>query len=598
MRQKVSRMARHGDASFWNFLKWEREQASSAYAVAFQQSVGLQPLLADAGSPPRPYPEIDKARYQAPGFRHFMGSLGPLSDERYTLNRIAFNPLSEKMCVAAEALMRKLAHIIVQEPEPKEKNLRLPSGYTYFLQLVAHDLVHSSIVVSRNKEQLSSLANVRRLPLRLETIYGGGPTACPHAYQFNNMRFRNRLRLGQIRENGKYGSPKGEYLDVARGRATEVGESEKYPEALIGDARNDSHAILSQMLVLGHRIHNAIIKTIEGAGIKSTGDQFTDTQRAFVAAQATLILIYRHYIRNDLLCRVLHPAVYRAYEAGRVPLLNVGVGAEQDQWLVPLEFAYGFFRFAHAMIRSSYTFNDYRAGYPFGLQDILQQNSESAAGNMPFERQWTIEWKHFFTADTGDTNNLSNLIGPWASQPFGKEPSGDLVYRDLISSIAVMPWSIGALIEKIRPTHGELLNLSDLLRCKSEEKRRPFEASLAEWLGQRAHHDGSGLSDSDIDSLAFDPPIPFYVRYEAAHDAGGKHLGILGSIVIADVFYGIFRNDKVLGIESTGPLTDQLSDLSRILFDDANVLASWGEIATLTAIVMEVDKACPPTGNA
>ncbi len=39
------------------------------------------------------------------------------------------------------------------------------------------------------------------LPLRLETIYGGGPAQCPNAYEAKGADLRNRLRMGETKEN-------------------------------------------------------------------------------------------------------------------------------------------------------------------------------------------------------------------------------------------------------------------------------------------------------------------------------------------------------------------------------------------------------------
>ena len=94
--------------------------------------------------------------------------------------------------------MMKLADIMRAEPEA-EFNPDIPSGYTYLLQLIAHDLVESSLFLSRSQSGVLGLSNVRTKPLRLETIFGGGPIVCPHAYDTNECGFRDRLRLGQVR---------------------------------------------------------------------------------------------------------------------------------------------------------------------------------------------------------------------------------------------------------------------------------------------------------------------------------------------------------------------------------------------------------------
>jgi hypothetical protein len=111
-----------------------------------------------------------------------------------------------------------------------------------------------------------------------------------------------------------------------------------------------------------------------------------------------------------------------------------------------------------------------------------------------------------------------------------------------------------------------------------------WQGILREWVCKRA---GKELDAADVDTLACDPPIPFFVRYEAFHEAEGKHLGILGSIIVADVFYGIFERDKIAGTKNSGTVKDQLTELSRLTFEKSDVLAhlsdpSWlGEFIPL-----------------
>ena len=73
----------------------------------------------------------------------------------------------------------------------------IPSGYTYLLQFIAHDLVHSAMPLSITGE-LGSLANARRAPLLLESFYGHGPVGSPHLYALDAPTDdrRTKLRLG------------------------------------------------------------------------------------------------------------------------------------------------------------------------------------------------------------------------------------------------------------------------------------------------------------------------------------------------------------------------------------------------------------------
>jgi hypothetical protein len=559
----------HGTGSLWSI-----EQCHHAQSIAEEASRVSSDIASPQTSPPTSLPTgTISARAETRGFRHFLGQKGPKEEQRFTIDDQVFDPVT--MWHRADELMQKLVRRIQQEPRPNDPGI--PSGYTYFLQLVAHDVVHSTIAISRNDGRALGLANARRSPLRLETIYGGGPTECPFAYETNPDSFRKRLRLGRIA--GGNGSRE----EIARARAETDESNSGYPEPLVGDPRNDSHAILSQMVALAHHVHNGILQLIESTVGNNTAKEFATDQSAFMAAQAAMIMIYRNRVRDDLLQRILHPDVAFAYKHGRVPLLDEDAGLERGYWLAPLEFTHGFFRFAHSMVRNRYTLSQ---GNNFGLEAILRQTSELSPKQMPFARQWAIQWKHFFSEQPVDTNNFSVRIGPWDGMAVGDvlgKPA--LWHRDLVSSILTRPWSIASLIDEIRPSHGQLLDNSVLLKDASS-KQRSWVPDLEAWLQE--HQEITKMTQADVTTLAKDPPIPFFVRYEAYRESQGKRLGVLGSIVVADVFYSILQHDPIMGIEGTAPLARQLEELSRLMFGPNDVFATISEPSALDAFIASI----------
>src|SRR5262249_5130086 len=149
----------------------------------------------------------------------------------------------------------------------------------------------SSLFLSRNRSSVLGLSNVRIKPLRLETIFGGGPIECPHAYVVSPSGFRDRLRLGRIRKDREPYDNTGALRDIARARATAVLDQESYPEALIADGRNDSHAILSQLVVTLHHLQCKILDSLEAnQKLRSTESPAVDAQRKFVATQSACAL--------------------------------------------------------------------------------------------------------------------------------------------------------------------------------------------------------------------------------------------------------------------------------------------------------------------
>src|SRR6185436_1092245 len=189
-----------------------------------------------------------------PGFRHFLGT--PAPSQRF--RAFGVDPLGSPP-----------HHVRSAE---YWENPFIPSGYTYLLQFVAHDLVHSAIPLSVAGGLGGGTTNARRTPLRLETLYGSGPVGSPHIYALDapNDDRRTKLRLGRMRwkENERAtGCP---FRDIARTPAENVtgidcsiaGVRTALTEALVADPRNDDHAVMSQLTALFALLHNGLIDII------------------------------------------------------------------------------------------------------------------------------------------------------------------------------------------------------------------------------------------------------------------------------------------------------------------------------------------------
>jgi hypothetical protein len=201
---------------------------------------------------------------------------------------------------------------------------------------------------------------------------------------------------------------------------------------------------------------------------------------------------------------------------------------------------------------------------------------------MPFGAKWIISWSRFF----GETAaNFSMRITPWATPQLERglsdqDKSKILIERDLLSAIAVRPWSIHALAKELRPTHGRLLDESPFFKTNEQNvaltNRPPWFTPVREWLTAQAARYGNPPTQPEIDQLAVDPPIPFFVRFEAGLDekVAGKRLGVLGSIVVADVIYGVLQQDTVLAIDGGEDLRSQLATLSERIFGTEGAASS------------------------
>jgi hypothetical protein len=415
------------------------------------------------------------------------------------------------------------------------ENPEIPSGYTYFAQLVAHDCVFTSIPTGALPAGSGSAISQRSSLLRLETIYGLGPDSSPNAYAPFGASYLARSRLalsGVSLRNTK----KGNYFfrDIARtGMSNSTsGAAASLTSAQVSDARNDIHAAISQITTLFLLLHNKIASNIENILAEEVfASEEVKNYRIYFISRAACENIYRAIVRNDLLPRILHPAIIGEYSAPHVQFLDL-----QTLDALPVEFAI-VLRFGHAMVRPFYVFNDFNS-YGEDLVDMMLSTSAARPWRMPLDDTWMAQWSHFFEIG-GSKPNLSRRIGPefsgglFSGEVFGatdETGSVGLGYRDLQSGAFVATWSVAALADELRRCKPKTARLSALLL---DDQQRTIR--IREWLSR--HRIANGLSEHDIDNLASDPPLFLYVLFEAAHDMDGERLGVLGSVILAETLY-------------------------------------------------------------
>jgi hypothetical protein len=542
------------------------------------------------------------------GFRHFLGT--PLAAQRFKAYGI--DPLAAPAVLARiRGLMNRLSRRMDAElhwPSHRDSTLerwenpRIPSGYTYLLQFVAHDLVHSAIPLSVAGELGADTANSRRTALKLETLFGAGPVGSPFVYALDapNDERRTKLRLGRMRWNEKGVESSCPFRDIARTPAENVtgidrsiaGHRVALTEAMVADPRNDDHAIMSQLTALFALLHNGLVDLVRrGEPAAGPNANLGAAYNRFLCARDALTVIYHNIIRKDLMRRVMHPAIYAAYSGTTPDFIDrpqfdsqptLRGLREQHGWQIPLEFSHGAFRFGHAMVRPEYVINDLAT---HDLNKTLEKTSANDPVNMPLDATWIVRWSRFFEI-RGSRPNFSRRIGPFLSDGLGNDqifPAFDqtnrvgLLYRDLLGSALAGLWSVDALIAEIRLRRPHLIGMSRLLAD------RPYRVSqLRDWLASEPTY--GGLVAEDIETLANDPPLPLFTLFEAMQQSDGLHLGPLGSIIVAEVIFGALANTERPGGDGSGSLADALAGVSAKYFP-TNVFEEIPDIERMDQLV-------------
>ena len=485
---------------------------------------------------------------------------------------------------ALHQLMAKLTQRIRRSGVGADDNSALPSGYTYLLQFIAHDMVDSVLSFNiHDPDIVPGARNGRSEPLCLETLYGAGPDECPQAYEYTTQQQirglipRIRLRIAErATEPLAQGNPYCPFRDIARNTSqkTSTGQdaSPLLTEAMLADPRNDAHALISQMTVLFQLLHNHVIALLEAAiapfAAQGEVPRRELAYREFQCARLVVTHIYRNIITKDVLKHILDEAVYHRY------LTDASLPRDQAPG-IPLEFSFGAFRFGHAIVRDQYTVNSQSREQP--TSGALRRSSLLAhQGLLPIKSDWLVDWAHFFDTGNGIVPNFSKRIGPRYPEALKDDlllfpakvdgvDAGGLMDRDLLSSAYAGLLSVPALIRKMQERGFDMVE--DLAQW--QEPMRAWLTQVPGLLpGQQVP---LSADDPDLARILIDPPLPFFVLFEAARIGradeaqGGRRLGPLGSVIVAETILGAIKAHPI-GNDNE-PLQVQIRACGEALFN-------------------------------
>jgi hypothetical protein len=257
----------------------------------------------------------------------------------------------------------------------------------------------------------------------------------------------------------------------------------------------------------------------------------------------------------------LDEGIYERYMSDdRLPL-DCGEG-------VPLEFTFGAFRFGHALVRDKYRVNnDSQAELPTSA--ALNLSSQRFPDKLPVERSWFVDWAYFFEIkETLIEPNRARAIGPSFGDIIADQnqfmrstllKAGGLPNRDLVSAAYAGMLSVPTLCRNARD--------------RGFDKVEDFSAwrpRLQAWLTST---DFLQPDDERTRQIADDPPLPFFVLFEAARIGrsdeadGGQRLGPLGSVIVAEAIFGAMRRHR-LGVEGpNSTLKQRIEKCASLLLD-------------------------------
>jgi heme peroxidase len=287
--------------------------------------------------------------------------------------------------------------------------------------------------------------------------------------------------------------------------------------AIIGDPRNDSHVLISQMHVAFARAHNALVD-------QALANHVPDDQ-VFEAAARELRWHYQLVVTREFLPRLVGDELMRLVMAGdrRVYLPN-------GKAYIPLEFADAAYRYGHSQIRHRYRVNANTPPVPL-FPDLL--------GFKPVAATHRVDWAQLFD--------------------FPGRPSAQRAKRidgRLAGSLIALPVAVtGACAND----EFHSLAVRDLER--GEGVGLPSGEDVAKALGEQAlTADELGVATVGWDGQT---PLWYYLLREADVRKNGDRLGPVGGRIVAEVLIGLLVDDptSVLHAPSNWQPRATLTDL-------------------------------------
>jgi hypothetical protein len=418
----------------------------------------------------------------------------------------------------------------------KAGDSQVPAILTYLGQFIDHDITLE--IASANLEKLTSpsltplpldeirntLKNARTATLDLDSVYDlpaprdgdkmqiGVVTTLPNNTQPPLQRPKGKTDFNDLPRNPRSSDP-------ATDRA-----------ARIGDPRNDENTIVAQLHVAFLRAHNAIV----------------DRVGSFTRARRLLRQHYQHIVINEFLMQVADKKIVRK-------ILRHGnqfYDAMAEPFFMPLEFAVAAYRFGHTMVRLDYDFNlnFNTSGKPntfpatVGLLFTFTALQDELGGNDTLPENWIIEWQNF----VGKKNlNFARLFDTKLVNPL----------FHLRKETGVEEVGLGAMLAVRNLLRGYLLRMPTGQAIAKAMKITPLTPAEIEAAAAKVTPPAGGESQLEVlrsSGFSKRTPLWYYLLAEAAHHSRGKHLGPVGSTIIAEVLIGLIRRSDNSILRSKG----------------------------------------------
>ncbi|HEY0604094.1 MAG TPA: LysM peptidoglycan-binding domain-containing protein [Herpetosiphonaceae bacterium] len=386
----------------------------------------------------------------------------------------------------------------------------LPAGFTYFGQFLDHDITFDQTDGLPSGELTPEEILQGRSPsIDLDSVYGRGPQLeAKRIYAADKIH----LRIGRTEASGEPTLPEGRVLpnDLPRGD-----NPARPQDATIGDPRNDENLAVAQTHLAFLKFHNAVVDRLAPTGLAGSA--------LFEAARRTVIEHYQSIVLHDYLPQIVDPAVLQDVLTNGRRFYQITAGEEPT---MPIEFSVAAYRFGHSMIRDLYGWN--RIFDPASLGQLFSFSGVS--GQMiALPSTWPIDWRRFYdfrgVAGVPPTVlNTTRSIDTALALPLNELP--EHLSQGVKASLAVRNLLRGRLLGL--PSGQALAEVMRVTPLTAAQVRQGPHATLLQRHG--------------FDTRT---PLWYYILKEAEVLHDGRHLGPVGSRLLAETLVGLIQASQI-----------------------------------------------------
>lgn len=306
--------------------------------------------------------------------------------------------------------------------------------------------------------------------------------------------------------------------------------------ALIGDARNDENLAVAQVHMAMIRFHNELTEVAP----KFSGSTANKAEQRYNWAMQQLRWHHQWLLVNEYLPTICEPTTYSHVRQQNAPIYRDFLhsqktkGAFHGKLPLPLEFSVAAFRFGHSMVRGGYDWNVAGRLSTLNLFE-LTGNPGLPTGGVATPSALNATRNRLPKSKVADMERLLN-IGQTA--PVRNARGIDTRLVGILNDMPNQPPGFHNVLKRLAKRNlrrGHRLSLPTAQNCIAALGAKGV---MIQPLSADELRLGT-IGDKVTDWLVQQTPLWFYVLKEAEVRHGGKHLGELGSRIVAETLLGL-----------------------------------------------------------